>query len=390
MRAVDLPLGPSTLREQRMTRQVAEGVRWTRITRTGRGGPFRVNVLAVNRSQLRGGIRLLSGRDRVPGLERLSAIARRHRAVAGINGGYFAVGAPDVGDPTGLVVDSGAVLSEPVGARTAILVPRRQDDPARVAALRWSGSLTAGGASRLVDGVNRNRGRIPGCGGVGGDRPTQRIDPRLTCTDASELIVLTPSFGARTRTASGGYEVTVRGGVVKSVRRAANTAIPSDGYVLSGARSAGRFLRDHLTAGESPRLDLDLLDAGKTLSPSGYVAMVGGAPRLVRRGRVSLPAGLEGRSGLDTGRSPRSIAGVRADGTVLFIIIDGRRPRWSLGATLREAAGTALALGAVDAVNLDSGGSTTMTIGSRVVNRPSDPGGERPVANGLFVLPGPS
>lgn len=101
-----------------------------------------------------------------------------------------------------------------MGARTAFLVPKAATEPARVAALRWSGSLTAGGASRLVDGVNRNRGRIPGCGGVGGDRPTQRIDPRRTCTDASELVVLTPSFGARTRTAPGGYEAVVRDGVV--------------------------------------------------------------------------------------------------------------------------------------------------------------------------------
>ncbi|MEA2171011.1 MAG: hypothetical protein QOF76_4311, partial [Solirubrobacteraceae bacterium] len=62
-------------------------------------------------------------------------------------------------------------------------------------------------------------------------------------------------------------------------------------------------------------------------------------------------------------------------------------PAWSVGATLREAARTARALGAADAVELDSGGSTTMTVGAGVVNVPSDAGGERPVANGLFVLP---
>jgi exopolysaccharide biosynthesis protein len=44
-------------------------------------------------------------------------------------------------------------------------------------------------------------------------------------------------------------------------------------------------------------------------------------------------------------------------------------------------------LGAREALNLDGGGSTTMTVGARVVNRPSDPTGERAVSNGLFVLP---
>jgi hypothetical protein len=360
-------------------------VRWTRIARTGDGGPFQLNVLTVDRSRLAGGIGVLNGHDRVPGLERMSAMARRHRAVAGINGGYFAVGAPDQGDPAGVVVSDGAVLSEPVGARSAFLVPAATTEPARVAAPRWAGSLAAGGGTRVVDGVNRNRGRIPACGGVGGDQPTQAIDPALTCTDASELVVLTPAFGRRTRTTPGGYEAVVRDHVVFSVRRRANTPIPPDGYVLSGSGAAGRFLRDHLEPGDAPHLDLALLDDAAPIATPGYAAIVGGAPRLVRGGRVDLPAGLEGRA-QDTGRSPRTIAGVRADGTVVLITIDGRRPAWSLGATLREGARAARALGVVDAVNLDSGGSTTMTVGTRVVNRPSD-GAQRPVANGLFVLP---
>jgi exopolysaccharide biosynthesis protein len=44
-------------------------------------------------------------------------------------------------------------------------------------------------------------------------------------------------------------------------------------------------------------------------------------------------------------------------------------------------------LGARDAINLDGGGSSTMVVRGEVVNRPSDRVGERPVSNGLFVLP---
>jgi hypothetical protein len=296
--------------------------------------------------------------------------------VAGVNGGYFAGGAPDTGDPTGVVVADGALLSEPVGARTALLVP--SSGPARVAALRWRGTLSAGAATRLVDGVDRNRGRIPACGGVGGDEPTQRIDPATTCTDASELVLLTPGFGGRSP--SGGTEAVVRDGVVSAVRRGGNTAVPSDGYVLSGSGDAARFLRRRLAPGDRPHLDLDL---GHGIVPGDYRTILGGAPRLLRHGHVRIPAAREGR-GADTGRNPRTIAGVRADGTILLVTIDGRQPGWSLGATLREAARTARALGAVEAVCLDSGGSTVMTVRGRVVNRPSD-GAERPVADGLFV-----
>jgi exopolysaccharide biosynthesis protein len=38
------------------------------------------------------------------------------------------------------------------------------------------------------------------------------------------------------------------------------------------------------------------------------------------------------------------------------------------------------------AINLDGGGQTTMVVREQVVNRPSDPTGERPVVNALLVI----
>jgi hypothetical protein len=356
--AVPLPLGPPGLQERRVTHRVADGVRWTHITRRGRGGPFRVDVLEVERGRR---LRVLTGHDRVPGLERPSAMARRHGAVAGVNGGYFAA----TGDPTGIVAADGAVLSEPVGARTALVVP--PDGRAGIRPLRWRGRVRIDGATRLLDGVDRERGRIPACGGVGGDVPTQRVDPATVCTDPSELVLLTPRYAGRAP--AGGAAAVVRDGIV--VRRGAR--IPADGYALTGSGDAARFLRRHAQPGSVARLELGL--------PAGTI--LGGAPRLLRDGRIRITAKREGRAA-DTGRNPRTIAGVREDGTVLLITIDGRQPGWSLGATLREAARTARALGAADALSLDSGGSTTMTVGRRVVNRPSE--GERAVADALFVV----
>ena len=62
-----------------------------------------------------------------------------------------------------------------------------------------------------------------------------------------------------------------------------------------------------------------------------------------------------------------------------------RRPGWSAGTTFRESALVIRSLGARDAMDFDDGGSTAMTVGTRVVNGPSDPGGERAVSDGLFV-----
>jgi len=45
------------------------------------------------------------------------------------------------------------------------------------------------------------------------------------------------------------------------------------------------------------------------------------------------------------------------------------------------------ALGAVTALTLDGGGSTTMVIEGQVVNRPSDPSGEREDGDAVLVAP---
>jgi exopolysaccharide biosynthesis protein len=55
------------------------------------------------------------------------------------------------------------------------------------------------------------------------------------------------------------------------------------------------------------------------------------------------------------------------------------------GATFDESAKIMRALGARDAVNLDGGGSTTITVGGQVVNQPSDATGERPIGDAIVI-----
>ena len=121
--------------------------------------------------------------------------------------------------------------------------------------------------------------------------------------------------------------------------------------------------------------------------------MGGGGPRILRAGRVAVAARAEGFAPVPSffrsfvaGRQPRTLAGVRADGTLLLVTVDGRAPGWSAGMTLPEAARLMRSLGARDALNLDGGGSSTMTVRGEVVNRPSDRV-ERRVSDGLFVMP---
>jgi exopolysaccharide biosynthesis protein len=80
-------------------------------------------------------------------------------------------------------------------------------------------------------------------------------------------------------------------------------------------------------------------------------------------------------------RNPRTIAGVTPGGDLLLVAVDGRRLGYSVGASFEEDS-----LGAEEAVNLDGGGSTTMTLGERLVTRPSDPTGERPIEDAVVLL----
>jgi hypothetical protein len=362
--------------------EVAPGVAWTTIVRER--GPVRINVLELNPA-LVGGV--LSN-ERIAGRERVSAMGRRTGAVAGVNGGYFAPS----GDPVGVLAIDGELLSEPVDGRSALVVGAGR---ASVAPVRFSGSASINRVERLIDGVERSRGLIPACGGRGGDRPTTRPNAALTCTDASELVALSPSYGALPPR-EGGVEAVLRDGIVARVRAPGTGRVPRDGLLLTGTGDAARFLRNVALPRSRADLTLRLTTAGRPLEVATQELVVGGGPRLLRRGRVAVSATAEGFAPPEApaffgtfvaARQPRTLAGVRADGRVLLVTVDGRRPGWSAGMTLPEAARLMRSLGAREALNLDGGGSTTMTVRGEVVNRPSDRGGERPVSDGVYALP---
>jgi hypothetical protein len=365
--------------------EVEPGVEWTTIVR--HHPAERINVLTVDPGRVRG---VLSN-ERIARRERVSAMARRVGAVAGVNGGFFAPS----GDPVGVLAIDGELLSEPVDGRSALLVPA----PAAAAPLtrpliapvRYSGRIYVNGRSREIDGIDRTRGLIPACGGRGGDVPTIRPNAVLTCTDSSELVLLSPRYGTRPP-AEGGVEAIVRDGTVTRVRPPGVGGVPREGVLLTGTGDAARFLRNAALPRSKAEIRLNLLVRGRPVDLA-TLTVVGGGPRILRAGRVAVAARAEGFAPVLSffqtfvaGRQPRTLAGVRADGTLLLVTVDGRAPGWSAGMTLPEAARLMRSLGARDALNLDGGGSSTMTVRGQVVNRPSDHV-ERAVSDGLFVMP---
>lgn len=85
------------------------------------------------------------------------------------------------------------------------------------------------------------------------------------------------------------------------------------------------------------------------------------------------------------GVSPRTAIGQRRDGTVLFLVIDGRQIGYSIGATLADLQEIMYEQGAYVAANLDGGSSSTLYLNGKVVNKPADLLGERMIPTAFIV-----
>ncbi|HEY8910534.1 MAG TPA: phosphodiester glycosidase family protein [Desulfosporosinus sp.] len=85
------------------------------------------------------------------------------------------------------------------------------------------------------------------------------------------------------------------------------------------------------------------------------------------------------------GIAPRTGIGQMADGTVIFVVIDGRQPTWSIGATLRDLMNVFDDYHAVNAVNLDGGSSSELVYDGKVINKLWDIFGERYIPTAFVV-----
>jgi exopolysaccharide biosynthesis protein len=133
---------------------------------------------------------------------------------------------------------------------------------------------------------------------------------------------------------------------------------------------------------------------GEEMGALAAVAGIGASKTDTRRGGLLVTGGKSQAADARVDpliRHPRTAIGVKSDSrTLVLIVIDGRQPGWSDGATLEELAEVLIEAGVVDAVNLDGGGSTTMVwrepgTQSRRTNRASGVSGFRPVANALGI-----
>jgi hypothetical protein len=353
-------------------------------------GRWTVNVLTIDPRRFHGELGATFGPN-IENRETTSALSGYVGATAAINAGFFvldpAAGAP--GDPAGVGVYHGTLESETVAGRPALLLDSRARHTA-VIRPSWRGTLSAVHRTVTLDGLNRVPGLIRNCGGIG-DTPTDRPLHDTTCTDPDELVAFTTAFGASTPSGAGAEAVIDQHGKVLGVHG-------QRGQVLRAGQRSVQATGDRthvLTAlheGQHVRLRTVLTDGRAELARKG-VTVVNGGPQLMRHGQVHITQRQDGMVhpddpsfayGWALQRNPRTFAGVDARGRTLLVTVDGRQ-LGELGLSVPETAAVAKALGMVDAINLDGGGSTAMAVRGELVSHPSDATGERPVGDAIFV-----
>jgi len=178
-------------------------------------------------------------------------------------------------------------------------------------------------------------------------------------------------------------------------------AINAGGYDMSNGRPSGAFIMSGTVINEPTGTTFWIDKDGNAHITSAQECNAALAAGNVREAVASFGDIFENghaRSGLDnTTRASRTAIGIKADGTVVMLMVDGRQAPYSVGMTMAEVGAAMEALGCVQAVNLDGGGSSTFatqregesenntSAGLTLRCRPSD-GYERKVSNTIMVL----
>jgi hypothetical protein len=343
-------------------------------------GPWSIHVVRARRET--GEFRFVSvhARRGALGLSTLSQQVRSIPAAAGtpmaaVNGDFYERDRAYAGDPRGLQIIDGEMISAPVGGVGFWLDAAGQPHATNIeSAIRVSWSAEGS----LAVGFNENR-------------------------EPNEAVLYSPTAGTATRTSGGREWVLVPSGTnstaaarigmkaaftVKAVRDGGNSPIEPGQWVLSvgqGVLSKNPSLAP-VPVGATISIHLATLP-----DLSGATQAISGGPLLVSGGKalkIVPPRSDSYQFSSMLQRHPRSAMGWSRTHLVL-VQVDGRQPDLSVGMTLEELGATMVRWGCEEAMNLDGGGSATFWCDGEVRNSPCD-GGERPIANSLVLVRKPA
>lgn len=359
--------------------KIADGIEHAKLVRPmksadGKPETAVINLLRLDLTKVR--LDVVHAMDSAIGLEKTSSIAARHGAIAAINAGFFRIDRSIFeGDDVSILQIDGKLLSESLNNRIALgIINGKERTEINFGHLKTDLSISMGiGSTLSLSGINRER-------------------------KEKEIILFTPEFSRTTLTTTAGTEFVVSGsskisklGNVIEIREKKGSAfIPSDGFVISASSERQEELSHFFKKPMKTvrwNVKINSLEKEEQIFFAKAEDIVSGAPQLIKNGVIEITWQQEkqGKAFVET-HHPRTAVAKLKDGKFLMVTVDGRSEE-SGGISLPDLAAFLLEMGATDAINLDGGGSTTMFVDGKVVNKPSDKEGERKVSDAVLVFP---
>lgn len=386
-------------------------------------GKQQISVLKLQPGLFSGQVISALGNDTVLDIQQTSKIAQENAAVAAVNGGFFAYQSHQglVGDPAGIAVVDGTLVSEAVNGRPALLL---RNTPAL--SLHILENVHTNIAMHIdeqpfqITGINRQAGKIFNCGQNHGNKIVAPIHDYV-CSESDEIIIYNHYFG--------NIEVILKqqtfqffldqNNKIYFTPPAAYSALPKGHRLVSASGKYLNILKKLVHSTSSVSISQRIWsDAGEVLLAKGMY-IINGGPTLLSGGKTQItqraqqgwdiaPANI-GSAAVDSRdeisqieqtdnnrvnfyqnwvlqRHPRTAVGLTDLGTVFIVVVYGRDPLQSIGASVSEMADIMKDLGADKAINLDGGGSSVMVIEGENTGKPSDTNGERAVAEALLFI----
>ncbi|OGC10644.1 hypothetical protein A3J90_08545 [candidate division WOR-1 bacterium RIFOXYC2_FULL_37_10] len=296
-----------------------------------------------------------------------SRIALQNNAIAGINGTYFLKS----GLPLGILMINKNVISCPIFDRTALILT--SDHRAYIDNVALDAYFEINATKYPIMGINEKK------------------------APKKDIVLYTPYYGVVTDTEPDDFNIIVVNDVVVSFE-CGNSLIPSNGYVLSAGMELSELLFLNAKKEDKVKVAVNVVPfLNVSATTESFLHLIGGGPRLIKNGEIYITKQEENfRADVARGRAARTIVGIKNDGALLFVTVDGKLKRkkrekergegHSIGMSLTEAAYFLKALGAVSALNLDGGGSSTMVVRGKIKNTPSG-GAQRKISNAILFEP---
>ncbi len=319
----------------------AEGLIWRQqFVSLNNRAKFPVNLLEVDLRSPNITLKpMTSNPNSLIGISPLVTTARNQRAIAAINGGFFN---RNNQFPLGAIRQSNRWLSSPILNRGAIAW--NDQGEIKIARLSLQESLINSQGKRLPI-VSLNSGYLQ----AGIARYTKEWGATYKTLTDNEIIILVKNNSVMQQ---------IRAGKMGKD----SFSLPSDGYLL--------VLRSNSSASTAFAVGTPITLESRT-APADFVNypyILGAGPLLLENRRFVLNAAAEKfNQAFQEQRASRSAIATNSQGKLIIVAIHNRVG--GRGASLEEFAQVMQRLGAVDALNLDGGSSTSLYLGGQLIDR---------------------